>query len=256
MHRVWKALDVDKRDKTNNTASIIMNARPEFSGLPDSLAAPALYVQVAERLRARIFSHELQPGCWVDEQTLATEYGISRTPLREALKVLAAEGLVVLKPRRGCYVTEVSEQDLDEVFPVMAVLEGKVAEEATRRATPDDHARLRAIHADLEMAEADNDPDRFFETNQRFHIALQELAANHYLGQLIRDARKLIKLTRRDSLRLSGRMIQSVIEHRAILDAIISGDAALAHSRMHDHLISGRQAIAKLQTAVSSTPRR
>jgi DNA-binding GntR family transcriptional regulator len=233
-----------------------MNARPELSSLADSLAAPALYVQVAERLRTRIFSHELQPGGWVDEQALAIEYGISRTPLREALKVLAAEGLVVLKPRRGCYVTEVSEQDLDEVFPVMAVLEGKVAEEATRRAGPEDVKKLLAIHAELEQHEADNDPDRFFEANQRFHAALQEIAGNRYLSQLINDGRKLIKLTRRDSLRLSGRMVQSLAEHLDILDAIISGDAVLANSRMRDHLTSGRQAIAKLQTAVPGTLRR
>ena len=99
-----------------------MNARHPSS----PLSAPALYVQVAERLRSRIFAHELKPGGWIDEQALALEYGISRTPLREALKVLASEGLVVLKPRRGCYVAEVSEQDLDEVFPVMAVLEGRL----------------------------------------------------------------------------------------------------------------------------------
>lgn len=247
---------VDKRNKTNNTAYIIMNARQELSALATSLAAPALYVQVAERLRARIFSHELKPGGWIDEQTLASEYGISRTPLREALKVLAAEGLVVLKPRRGCYVTEVSEQDLDEIFPVIAVLEGKVAEEAARRASPVDHDKLCVIHAELESHEARNDPDRFFETNQRFHVALQEIAGNRYLSQLISDARKLIKLTRRDSLRLSGRMVQSLAEHRAILDALISGDAALAGNRMRDHLISGRQAIAKLHTATMETATR
>ncbi len=234
---------LDKRELRNNTASIIMNARQ--SAIP--LAAPALYVQVAERLRARIFAHELKPGGWVDEQALALEYGISRTPLREALKVLAAEGLVILKPRRGCYVTEVSEQDLDEVFPVMAVLEAKVAEEATRRIASTDFSRLQAIHDELERHAATNNADRFFDANQRFHSALQEIAGNRYLGQLIEDARKLIKLTRRDSLRLAGRIVDSLIEHRAIMDAMRSGDSTLAGQRMHDHLLSGRQAVAKLQ---------
>ena len=92
------------------------------------IAPIALYQEVAERLRQRIFSHELPPGTWVDEQALAEHYGISRTPLREALKVLASEGLVTLKPRRGCYVTEISERDLDEVFSVMSMLEGKCAQ--------------------------------------------------------------------------------------------------------------------------------
>ncbi len=222
-----------------------MNARP--SSL--ILTAPALYEQVAERLRTRIFAHELAPGGWIDEQALAKEYGISRTPLREALKVLASEGLVVLKPRRGCYVTELSEQDIDEVFPVMAMLEGRVAEEAARRISNADFSRLTAIHDELERQAAANNADRFFEANQRFHTALQDIAGNRYLAQLIDDARKVIKLTRRDSLRLDGRLKQSLAEHRQILDALRLKDAELAGRRMHDHLLSGRAALAKLATA-------
>jgi DNA-binding GntR family transcriptional regulator len=210
------------------------------------LVLPALYEQVAERLRTRIFAHELQPGGWIDEQALALEYGISRTPLREALKVLASEGLVVLKPRRGCYVTELSEQDIDEVFPVMALLEGRVAEEAARRITSADFARLEAIHADLEKHAAANNADRFFEVNQRFHNALQDIAGNRYLAQLIDDARQVIKLTRRDSLRLEGRLKQSLAEHREILEALRDKDADRARQHMHDHLISGRTALARL----------
>lgn len=222
-----------------------MNARPSSH----ILTAPALYEQVAERLRARIFGHEIPPGGWIDEQALAMEYGISRTPLREALKVLAAEGLVILKPRRGCYVTELSEQDIDEVFPVMALLEGRVAAEAARRAASTDIARLVAIHGELEKHAAANHADRFFEANQRFHTALQEIAGNRYLAQLIDDARKVIKLTRRDSLRLAGRLKQSLAEHREILDALRSKDPALAGQRMHDHLLSGRAALAKLASS-------
>ena len=213
------------------------------------LVHPALYEQVAERLRTRIFAHELTPGSWIDEQALAQEYGISRTPLREALKVLAAEGLVVLKPRRGCYVTELSEQDIDEVFPVMALLEGRVAEEAARRITGADLGRLEAIHADLEKHAVAANPDRFFEANQRFHTALQEIAGNRYLAQLIDDARKVIKLTRRDSLRLEGRLKQSLAEHCGILDALRERNPDAARQRMHDHLLSGRAALARLASA-------
>ena len=221
-----------------------MNARPEQT----SLAAPALYEQVAERLRARIFAHELAPGAWVDEQAIAAEYGISRTPLREALKVLAAEGLVQLKPRRGCYVAALSEQDLDEIFPVMALLEGRCAQEATVRATNTDRDRLSAIHAELEHYAAKGDADRFFEANQQFHNALQELAGNRWLKQLIEETRQFIKLTRRDSLNLQGRLKQSLAEHRAILAAVQHGDAEGAGRLMHDHLLSGRAALAKLRS--------
>lgn len=223
-----------------------MNARDKNSAKP--FAVPALYEQVAERLRTRIYAHELAPGAWIDEQALADEFGISRTPMREALKVLAAEGLVLLKPRRGCYVAEMSERDLDEIFPVLALLEGRVAEEATRRLASTDFSRLEKIHAELERHAAAHDADRFFEANQAFHNALQELAGNRWLSQLIDDTRKFLKLTRRDSLRLEGRLRQSLAEHRAIMTALQQKDAASAALAMHNHILSGRAALARLFT--------
>jgi DNA-binding GntR family transcriptional regulator len=238
-----------------------MNARQggsaPLAGNP-GLGAPALYEQVAELLRTRIYAHELAPGAWIDEQSLADEFGISRTPMREALKVLASEGLVELRPRRGCYVAELSERDIDEIFPVLALLEGRVAEEATRRldgpeAGADrlasaDFSRLQDLHDALERHAAANDTDRFFEANQAFHSALQELAGNRWLSQLIDDTRKFLKLTRRDSLRLDGRLKQSLAEHRDILAAIRAGDAPLAARHMHDHILSGRAALSRLFT--------
>src|SRR5512145_2233277 len=116
------------------------------------IAPTALYQEVAERLRQRIYAHELTPGTWIDEQKLAEEYGISRTPLREALKVLVSEGLVELRPRRGCYVTEISRQDMDDIFPLMALLEGRCVVDAVRRAKPAHTRELRAIHEKLELA--------------------------------------------------------------------------------------------------------
>lgn len=213
-----------------------------------SLSQPALYEQVAERLRSRIYAHELVPGTWVDEQKLAEEYGISRTPMREALKVLASEGLVQLKPRRGCYVTELSEDDLDEIFPVMALLEGRVAFEATSKATNKDITTLEGIHNQLEKSAKQSNIDGFFEANQDFHHALQQLAGNRWLQKAIDDLRIVVRLTRRDSLRLEGRVAQSLEEHRAILAAIQKRDATEAGRLMHDHLLSGRLALAKLHT--------
>jgi DNA-binding GntR family transcriptional regulator len=133
------------------------------------IAPTALYQEVAERLRQRIFAHELTPGTWIDEQKLAEQYGISRTPLREALKVLASEGLVDLRPRRGCYVTEISRQDLDDIFPLMAMLEGRCVVEAIKRAKPADIVALKSIHEKLEAAARDGRIDAFFESNQEFH---------------------------------------------------------------------------------------
>jgi DNA-binding GntR family transcriptional regulator len=213
------------------------------------IAPLALYQEVAERLRERIFSHELPPGTWVDEQALAEQYGISRTPLREALKVLASEGLVTLKPRRGCYVTEISERDLDEVFSVMAMLEGECARASAGRASAAELKQLQAIHAELERAAAEEDIDGFFEANQAFHHALQSIADNRWLLHVIEDLRKVIKLSRHHSLFSEGRLEQSLAEHRAILDALLARDAERAEALMRAHIRSGRAALARIAEA-------
>lgn len=224
-----------------------MNARlpdnPETD--EDKLAPAALYQTVAERLRQRIFAHELAPGAWIDEQALAEQYGISRTPMREALKVLAAEGLVTLKPRRGCYVTEISEQDLDEIFPIISLLEGRCAFEATAKASEADLAQLQAIHDELERHAAAADIERYFDANQRFHRALQALAGNRWLQQVIEDMRKVLRLTRQHSLLVEGRLEASLAEHRGILAAVRARDAGLAEERMRAHLMMGRRAVGK-----------
>lgn len=210
------------------------------------IAPTALYQEVAERLRQRIFAHELTPGDWIDEQKLAEQYGISRTPLREALKVLAAEGLVDLKPRRGCYVTEISRQDVDDIFPLMAMLEGRCAFIAVQLAKPADIRDLKGIHEKLELAAKENRIDAFFEANQEFHRRIQELTNNRWLLSVIQDLRKALKLSRLHSLSLEGRMQQSLEEHRTIMAAFEAGDAGKAEKSMHDHLLYGREALAKM----------
>ena len=212
----------------------------------EAIAPTALFQEVAERLRQRIFAHDLAPGSWIDEQTLAEDYGISRTPMREALKVLASEGLVTLKPRRGCYVTELTDQDLDDIFPVLALLEGRCAFEAVSKARPADIASLRGTHEQLERAAARSDVDAFFEANQHFHLQVQQLAGNRWLLQIIDDLRKVLKLNRHDSLSRDGRISESLDEHRWIMQAIEAGDAQAAQNRMQAHLMSARSALAAL----------
>lgn len=228
-----------------------MQATPGWIADPKKMTAriapTALYQEVAERLRQRIFAHELRPGAWVDEQKIAEQYGISRTPLREALKVLASEGLVELKPRRGCYVTEISPRDLDDIFPLIALLEGRCAAEAVHKMNKADLERLAAIHARLECSAQDNQITDFFEANQEFHRTIQELADNRWLLQVIQDLRKVLKLSRIHSLSLEGRLQQSLQEHRAIMTALQARDARQAEQLMHDHLLSGREALARMQ---------
>lgn len=201
-----------------------------------------LYHDVAERLRAQIFAHTLPPGSWLDEQSLALEFGISRTPMREAIKVLASEGLVTMKPRRGAYVTEVERQDVEQIFAVIAELEGFAAKEVAIKATEAQLNQLDNLHLKLEKAAADRDVERFFEINVRFHELIMEIAGNRWMNGVIADLRKVLKLQRRDSLSRAGRLQNALNEHRNILNALIKRDGDAAKSAMQAHLARGLEA--------------
>ena len=202
-----------------------------------SLAPRALYEEVAELLRQRIFARELEPGSWIDELRIAEALGISRTPLREALKVLAAEGLVTMKVRRGAYVTEVSAQDMRDVYHLLALLESDAAAMVALTATDAQLAELQALHQELEAAVADR--DRFFAINERFHMRLLALAQNRWRDQMVADLRKVMKLNRHNSLFKTGRLQESLAEHRAILSALLARDATATTARMREHFTNG-----------------
>jgi DNA-binding GntR family transcriptional regulator len=202
----------------------------------------ALYEEVAELLRQRIFRRELEPGGWIDEVKLAQEYGISRTPLREALKVLAAEGLVTMKVRRGAYVTEVSERDLAEVYHLLALLESDAAAVVARSATDAELKDLQKLHRELEAAAKER--ERFFAVNERFHMRLLELAGNRWRNQMVADLRKVMKLNRHNSLLKSGRIQESRAEHAAIMEALMKRDPEAARERMQQHFRNGLEAAA------------
>jgi len=210
------------------------------------LTPRALYEEVAEGLRQRIFQRELEPGSWIDELKLAEEYGISRTPLREALKVLAAEGLVTMKLRRGAYVTEVSEKDLSDVYHLLSLLESDAAGVVAVHASSAQLATLEALHAELEAAARPGHVDRehFFAINERFHMQLLAIADNRWRDQMVADLRKVMKLNRHNSLLKSGRIDESLKEHRAIVAALVSRDAPAAMARMREHFSSGLEAAA------------
>jgi DNA-binding GntR family transcriptional regulator len=211
-----------------------------------TLTPRALYEEVAELLRQRIFSGELAPGAWIDELKLAEQYGISRTPLREALKVLATEGLVTMKLRRGAYVTEVSDRDLAEVYHLLAVLEADAAGAVAAEASAAQLHELEALHQELEAAARPEGGDReqFFALNERFHLRLLALARNRWREQVVGDLRKVMKLNRHNSLAKAGRIAESLGEHRAIMAALLSRDASAAAQRMREHFSNGLEAAA------------
>ena len=207
-----------------------------------SLTPRALYEEVAELLRQRIFNRELEPGSWIDEMKIAEEFGISRTPLREALKVLAAEGLVTMKVRRGAYVTEVSETDLRDVYHLLSLLECDAVSAVAQNATDAELKELQALHKDLEAAASNR--ERFFRLNERFHMRVLQVAGNRWREQMVADLRKVMKLNRQHSLLKTGRLRESLQEHRAIMDAITKRDARAAANRMQEHFRNGLQAAA------------
>ncbi len=206
------------------------------------LAPRALYQEVADRLRQQIFDRELEPGSWIDEQKLAAAYGISRTPLREALKVLAVEGLVTMKVRRGAYVTEMSRADVAQVYHLLALLESDAAGEVARRATDAQLAELRALHERLEKQARSR--DSFFSANEQFHMKLLEVAGNRWQQQIVTDLRKVMKLNRHHSLFKQGRIAGSLQEHRDVMAALDARDARAATRLMRLHFANGLEATA------------
>ena len=211
--------------------------------MPDVRLAPrALYEEVAELLRQQIFNRALEPGSWIDELKIADEYGISRTPLREALKVLAAEGLVTMKVRRGAYVTEVNEKDLRDVSHLLSLLESDAAGVVAARATTDQLKELQDLHAELEAAV--DDRERFFAVNERFHMRVLEISDNRWRSQMVADLRKVMKLNRHNSLLKSGRIQESLAEHRAVMAALAARDADTTVQNMRAHFANGLEAAA------------
>jgi len=162
----------------------------------ERILSQALYLQVADRLRDQIYQHDLAPGDAIDEMALCERFGISRTPLREALKVLSSEGLIELIPRRGSFVRSMDIDELNELFPVMVVLEGLCAREAVENSTEHDLQQLESMHEKLEEFAAQGNIDGYYEQNFVFHQAVQDLSGNKWLQRVIGDLRKVLRLAR------------------------------------------------------------
>lgn len=201
------------------------------------LTPKPLYIEVAELVRQRIYNRELAPGSWIDEMKMVEEFGISRTPLREALKVLAAEGLITMKVRRGAYVTEVSEKDLCDVYHLLALLESDAAASVAQRASNEQLQQLNDLHRALE--DAVTDPKQFFHINEQFHLALLTLCDNRFLLQTVMDLRKVMKLNRQMSLFKQGRIRDSVQEHASILLHLRKRDPEGTRKAMQLHFTNG-----------------
>ena len=207
------------------------------------LVQNSLHDEVAATLREEIFGGVLVPGAFIDEASVCERLQISRTPLREALKVLTAEGLLRHEPRRGCFVAEVTQRDLDEIFPVIALLEGRCAWEAARNASDDDLTALEALHDRLAKQARAGRINDYYATNFAIHEAIIMLADNRWLAQAIGDLRKILKLARQQQLHAPGRLEQSLSEHLAVFAALKARDSDGAEAAMRTHLNRQREAL-------------
>lgn len=196
-----------------------------------------LHEEVAEHLRTMIAEETLAEGSRIDELALCELLAISRTPLREALKVLQSEGLVAIEPHRGARVVEISDAELDELFEVLGGLERLAAELAAMRATDGDLQALEALHDEMESCHRALDPQGYFVLNQQIHQRIIELSGNR---QLQREHIRLSGKTRRGRYQstLSRQHLDaSLDEHRALLVSLKCRDGHRAGQVMHEHVL-------------------
>jgi DNA-binding GntR family transcriptional regulator len=190
-----------------------------------------------DELEQDIVTGTLRPGERLDEQTLAARFGVSRTPIREALMQLASAGLIQLQPRRGAFVASLSLREVIERFEVMAALEGACGALAARRLTDEERARLLEAHEACIHEAPRGDTDTYYYANERFHRVLYEACHNAYLAEQARLLHDRLKPYRRLQLRARSRVATSLAEHQAVVDAVLAGDGERAERALKDHIL-------------------
>lgn len=193
--------------------------------------------QLGEEIEERIVTGVYPPGMRLDEQELAAAFGVSRTPIREALIQLASIGLVDIRPRRGATVPEMSADRLCEMFEVMAELESMCGRLAARRILPAELARLRDAHQACEEARDAGKPDLYYQLNEVFHRRIYEASHNGFLAEQATALHRRLRPYRRLQLRVRNRMQSSFPEHAGIVEAIVAGDGEQAASLLRAHVV-------------------
>ncbi len=191
---------------------------------------------IAETLEEMILAGSFSDGDRLDETRLAEQFGVSRTPLREAFQRLALSGLVELIPRRGAFVRRPGPVELVEMFEVMAELEAAAGRLAAMRISDSALADLRTANSKCQAAIDAGDPDSYYAENETFHHIIYHQSGNGFLEQEASRLHRRLKPFRRQQLRLRGRMGQSMAEHEAIVAALDRGDADTAANALRTHV--------------------
>ncbi len=214
-----------------------LNQQPGEAAVPAATPIPraTLHDEVVGRLRDMIVEGALEPGIRVPERDLCARFGVSRTPLREALKVLASEGLIALLPNRGAQVTALTTADIDEMFPVMGALEALAGELTCARITDEEIAEIRALHYQMVLHYTRRELPEYFHLNQKIHERILEIAGNSTLTRMYAGLAGRVRRARYVANMTQSRWSQAVEEHETILDALAQRDGPrLAHIlKMH-----------------------
>ncbi len=210
------------------------------SGLLAEPREPAVPKTLADRLRMQISDDivrgMLAPGAALDEMELARRFNVSRTPVREALRLLVSSGLVESRPHRSAVVARPDKAQLLEMFEALRELETVCARLAAVRTTPQERAELSRLNEALLDAVREGDPQRYHEINEAFHAAIYAGSHNAYLARLAIETRARIAPFSRAQFRTAGRLAGSLAEHAAVLGAIAKNDPEAASAAMRDHI--------------------
>jgi DNA-binding GntR family transcriptional regulator len=209
--------------------------------------------QLRDAIEERIVVGQYPPGSRLDEVEMATAFGVSRTPIREALIQLASAGIVESRPRRGSVVPRVSPERLQEMFDVMAEMEAFCALLAAGRASQADRAALLAAHQACAAAVKARDPDAYYRLNEQFHLALYAACGNRFLEEQASALHRRLRPYRRLQLRVPGRMKASFAEHAAVADAIGRGDGQAAAAEVRAHVKVQGERFSRLVAAVRAS---
>jgi DNA-binding GntR family transcriptional regulator len=201
-----------------------------------SIMTPSRASELIPALEQEIVTGILPPGSRLDKANLAARCGASRTSVREALNRLAAAGLIEIRPRRGAIVSEITIQDLMNMFEVMAVLEGTCAKLAARRISPIEKKALLEAHEACDSLADGDQFDLYYESNTVLHNLIYQASHNNFLEKKTRDLRQRLAPHRRLQVRIPGRMVSSSEEHGALVNAILAGEPELAEKLTHDHV--------------------
>jgi len=191
-----------------------------------------------ERIAEEIINGRLLPGTRLEEQTIADRFNTSRTPAREALRRLAATGLIEIRPRRGVVVSTVTRDRLAQMFETMAELEGACARLAAQRMSVEERAQLVALRDEGAKIMETEDPDAYEVHNRKFHAAIYSGAGNEVLEETAQSVRARLAPFRSAPFHIPGRMTKSVSEHAKVVDAIVQGDGDHAYASMRSHMLT------------------